>query len=355
MKALHFLALVLIGALLACVPACSTSSGKTKVAFVSNNPEEFWNIAEAGALKAGSEEPNLEVLFRKPAQGDAAIQKEVIDTLLNQNIKGIAISVIDPKNQGKYLDEIAQKVQLITVDNDAPATKRKCYIGTDNYAAGRAAGVLVKKAMPEGGVIAIFVGQLEALNAQQRRQGVLDELAGVHNATGEVYGKYRLHKTYTDQPEGPAKAKENAIAAIADLDKEEHVCFIGLWAYNPPQMLSAVADKKKLGKIKLVGFDEAEATLDGVRDGHIYGTIVQQPFEFGYQSVKMMAALARGDESKLPKDKVLHVPHLAITKNGESFEASELKAGDKTYPSEQTDGKDVETFRKNLHEMLGKK
>ena len=354
MKSLPLLYRLLVCALLACLPACS-GNGKTKVAFVSNNAEDFWIIAKAGAMKAGSEEPQIEVLFRMPAQTDAAVQKEVIDTLLNQNIKAVAISVVDPKNQGKYLDEIASRVQLLTVDNDAPETKRKCYLGTNNYEAGRTAGVMVKKAMPEGGIIAFFVGNLEALNAQERQQGVLDELAGVHNAKGPVYGKYHLHKNYTDGTDGAQKTKENAIAAIAELGTEENVCFIGLWAYNPPQILSAVKDKNKLGKIKLVAFDEMEATLDGVRDGYIYGTVVQQPFEFGYQSVKMMAALARGDESKLPKGKLLNIPHTAITKSGDSLETADIKDGDKTLPGSKTAGKEVEAFRKHLHELTGKK
>jgi ribose transport system substrate-binding protein len=356
MKFIRIAAVLFTAAALAAVPACTNNSGKTRVAFVSNNPEEFWNIVEAGARKAESEEKDIELLFQRPDPGEAARQKEVIDSLLNQNIKAISISVINPKDQAKYLDEIADRVKLLAVDNDAPNTKRKCYIGTDNYEAGRAAGAMVKKAMPEGGVIAIFVGQLEALNAQQRRQGVLDELAGVRNAPeGKTYGKYRLHKTYLDQPEGGAKAKENAVQAVNELDNEENVCFVGLWAYNPPAMLSAVKDKGKLGKIKLVGFDEMDATLDGIRDGHIYGTVVQQPFEFGYQSVKTMAALARGDESKLPKDKMVYVPHLAITNGGEPVETSGLKDGDGTYPGKKTEGKDLDSFRKRLNELMGKK
>ena len=79
-----------------------------------------------------------------------------------------------------------------------------------------------------------------------------------------------------------------------------------------------------------------------------------KPYEFGYQSVKIMAALARGDDSKVPKDKVLHIPHLAITKGGEAIQTTELKDGDKTYPGKKTDGQDVQSFRKKLHDMLGK-
>ena len=71
---------------------------------------------------------------------------------------------------------------LIAVDNDAPNSKRLCYIGTSNYEAGRAVGTLVKEALPDGGTVALFVGLTGSLNAHQRCQGVLDELAGVKGA-----------------------------------------------------------------------------------------------------------------------------------------------------------------------------
>jgi ribose transport system substrate-binding protein len=151
--------------------------GKKKIGFVSNNSAEFWTIAEAGCRKA-EKEFGVEVYFRRPRNPTAADQKEIIDDLLTKGIEGIAISVIDPVNQHDYLNEIAEKVVLITQDNDAPQTKRKLYIGTDNYRAGRVVGELVKQAMPQGGYIAIFVGQPDPINARERRQGVLDALAG---------------------------------------------------------------------------------------------------------------------------------------------------------------------------------
>jgi ribose transport system substrate-binding protein len=340
MKALRILGWLATGLLLAVPLACNRGPSKTKVAFVSNNAESFWSIAEAGTRKAAAEE-DVEVLFRKPAQGDAAQQKEHIDTVLSQGIKALAVSVIDPDNQSDYLNEIAEKVPLLTQDNDAPNTKRKCYIGTDNYGAGKAVGELIQEIMPDGGIVVLFVGDLKPLNAQQRRQGVLDQLAGVKDAKGEPgddgdkYGKYTLYRTYLDQPEGPQKAKENAVDAITKLEnKKQPICMVGLWAYNPPAILSAVKDKGKEGQIKIVGFDEDTATLQGIADGILYATVVQQPFQFGYQAVKMMAALARGDNSKVPADGIRYVPHRVITKEG---------------------GKDrvpVEKFRKELEELL---
>jgi len=343
MKPLRVFGWLVAGLLLAASMGCNRGPAKTKVAFVSNNPESFWSIAEAGTRKAAAEE-DVEVLFEKPAQNDAALQKEKIDIVMSRGIKALAVSVIDPDNQADYLNEIAEKVPLLTQDNDAPNTKRKCYIGTDNYVAGKAVGQLVQEVMPDGGLVVLFVGDLKALNARQRRQGVLDQLAGAKDAKGEEgddgekYGKYTVYRTYLDAPEGPQKAKENAVDAITKLEnKKQSICMVGLWEYNPPAILSAVKDKGKEGKIKIVGFDENTATLQGIEDGSVYATVVQQPFQFGYESVKMMAAIARGDNSKVPADGIRYVPHRVITKEG---------------------GKDrvpVEKFRKELEELLGQK
>ena len=95
---------------------------------------------------------------------------------LAKGIDGIAISPIDSVNQADLLTEISENTTLITHDSDAPDSKRLCYIGMDNYTAGRECGKLIKEAMPEGGTVMIFVGRLGQANARLRRQGVIDEL-----------------------------------------------------------------------------------------------------------------------------------------------------------------------------------
>jgi ribose transport system substrate-binding protein len=327
MRSLRLSGLLAVAAFAAVLSSCSqpnSASSKTgttkkaKVAFVSNNAFDFWTIAEAGCRKAEKELGDVELVFKKPANGTAADQKEIIDALVTQGVKSIAISVIDPKNQTDYLNRIADKVPLITQDNDAPESKRLCYIGTDNYEAGKAVGKLVKEAMPDGGTIAIFVGMIEPLNARQRKQGVLDELAGKKDADGTMYGKYKLHgSVFTDNTD-TRRAKENALNVLNAIQSEKDVCLIGLWAYNTPAMLSALKDFGGSNKksVRLVGFDENADTLEGVADGQVYGTVVQNPFGFGYESVKLMAALAAGDRSALPKDGIHYVPHRVITKNG---------------------------------------
>lgn len=157
----------------------NAGAGKPKVAFVSNNAEQFWTFAERGAEKAAVEF-GVQLVFKKPTDNSAKVQREIIQDLINSGFKGIAVSPNDSQNSAKFFkDEVVPKVVLVMTDNDLPdPTARKCYIGTHNYRAGRAAGELVKKALPKGGEIAIFVGQMDSQNAIERRQGVLDVLAG---------------------------------------------------------------------------------------------------------------------------------------------------------------------------------
>jgi len=331
MRRRNFFLLTLLALLLLPFGTVGCGKGKLKVGFVSNNSAEFWTIAEAGANKA-ARELDVECLFLRPPNGTAAEQKNIIEDLLTQDVKAIAISVNDPENQKSYLNEIAARVPLITQDNDAPDSRRLCYIGTDNYEAGKEVGKLVKQVMPKGGKIAIFVGRPDALNAQERRQGVLDELAGTKDAKGpEKFGKYTLHHPpayfdYVDQ----AKCKEQAADALTQLQNEENVCLIGLWQYNPPAIYQAVKQAGKLGKVKIVGFDEHDTTLLEIKAGNIYGTVVQNPYEFGYQSVKIMTALARGDRSVLPKNGIWHIPHRVFKQDN------------------------VEPFHNELRKLLGK-
>ena len=89
---------------------------------------------------------------------------------------------------------------------------------------------------------------------------------------------------------------------------------VGLWAYNGPTILGAVRDAGRIGKIKIVAFDEEDETLNGIKEGSIYATVVQQPFEFGYLSMKLMTRMLDGDRSQIPASKQIFVPTLAIKK-----------------------------------------
>ena len=262
-----------------------------KLAFVTNNASDYWTIVKKGVEKAEKEDPSVQVDFQLPKPPEAADQKTIVENETTKGVDGIAISPADAKNQTEMLNAAAAKSLLITQDSDAPQSNRSCYIGTDNHAAGVKLGGEIKKSLPQGGKIVVFVGSLDAQNAQDRIGGIEEALKG-SNVT--------IIDKRTDGADH-AKAKSN----VADiLVKDPDVAgLVGIWSYNGPAILSAVQDANKVGKVKILCFDEEPNTLSGVQSGAIDATIVQNPYEFGYQGVQMMAKYLRGDKSVFPANK----------------------------------------------------
>jgi ribose transport system substrate-binding protein len=147
-----------------------------KLAFVTNNPSGFWKIAAAGVHKY-EQEGKVQVDIKMPPNGTPEDQNQILENLAAQGYDAIAVSVIAPDDQTPVLDRVAQKTNLITFDSDAPKSKRLLYIGTNNYDAGKMLGGEIKKLLPKGGKLAVFVGTLAADNAAQRLKGIQDEVA----------------------------------------------------------------------------------------------------------------------------------------------------------------------------------
>ncbi len=317
-------------------PASPASAGsppaatgkKKRVAFVSNGVAAFWTIAETGVKHAG-EKFGLDVSVHMPAGIED--QKTMVEDLITRGVDGIAISPIDPSNQTEILNKAAARTKLITHDSDAPDSNRMLYIGMDNYTAGRMCGQLVKEALPKGGKLMIFIGRLEQDNARRRRQGVIDEVLGRsvdpkrYDPPDQVLtgNGFTILGTLTDQFDR-AKGKANAEDTLAR--HTDLAAMVGLFGYNPPLLIEALDRAGKLGKVKLIAFDEADETLDGIQKGVVYGTVVQNPYLYGYRSVELLGELAKGTPGVVPESKFIDIPARQIRKDNVDEFWSDLKA-----------------------------
>jgi len=281
----------------------NAAATKRRIAFVTNNAADFWTIARRGTEKAGTELANVDVEFRIPADGTAAEQRRIVDDLLTKGVAAFAISPVDPANQTQMINDAATKALVITQDSDASASNRAFYIGTDNRAAGKQAGDMIKEVLPAGGKIMLFVGKLDAQNAQERIQGIKDAIAGT---------KIEIIDVRTDDTD-QVRAKANVADTI--VKHPDIAALVGLWAYNGPAILNALKEANKAGKIQVVCFDEDDQTLSGIKEGAIHGTVVQQPFEFGYQAIVLMNKILDGDRSVIPDSKRMFVPTLVVKKD----------------------------------------
>jgi ribose transport system substrate-binding protein len=287
---------------------------KKALVFVVNGASDFWKLAEAGVKKAQGELPGYDLQFKYPEQAAAAVQQRLMDDLVAAGVSAIMVSAVDPKTSTSALNRIGGQIPLFTTDSDAPDTNRIAYIGSSNTAAGRQAGAIALKALPEGGKCIGFVGLPGADNARERIDGMKEVIAGSRVELVDVRGD--------DIDMTRAKRNvEDALAANPDID-----CMVGFYSYNPPRIYEVLKESGKLGEVVIIAFDEDPITLGGVREGTIAATVVQQPFEWGYQGMKLMAAYLEGDRSTIPGDKLVIVPTKIIDQsNVDGFEA-ELKA-----------------------------
>lgn len=288
------------------------------VAFITNTTSNFWTIARKGCEKADAEITDVTVVFKTTNTGTTDEQNRHIRDALNRDeADAIAISPIDSGGQKALINEAAKRALVITQDSDAPDTDRALYLGADNRAAGRQAGELIKRALPQGGKIMVFVGRSEVQNARERFEGLKESLQG---------SKVEIIDLMTDDA-NPTRARENAYQTAKKYP--DLAGMVGLWSYNGPAILQALRPEKKLGTIKVVCFDDEPETLAAIEAGEIYGTVAQQPFEYGYQTVQMAGKILRGDRSTVPDNKTILIPTVVIQQ------------------------KDVDEYTKKMNQLLG--
>jgi ribose transport system substrate-binding protein len=303
-----------VAAALLGLAGASQSQGKKTLAFVVNGASDFWKAAEAGVKKAQGELPNYTLVFKYPEQSSAAIQTRIMDDLVAAGVAGIMVSAVDPKTMGDALNRVGGQVALFTTDSDAPNSKRIVYIGSSNVDAGKQAGQLMLKALPNGGKCMGFVGLPGADNARERIEGVKETIKG---------SKIELVDVRADDID-QTRAKRNVEDTITA--RPEINCMVGFYSYNTPRIYEALKEAGKIGKVTIIGFDEDAITLGGVKEGTIVGTVVQQPYEWGYQGMKDMAKYLEGDKSFIPANKLIIVPTKIIDKSNVDAFWTELKA-----------------------------
>jgi ribose transport system substrate-binding protein len=306
---------VAILAAVAAVSSVAQAQDKPEIAFVVNGPSDFWKITEAAVARAQKDLPDVTLTFKYPESADSAVQRRMLDDLVASGVDAIAVSVVDPPTATDVLDRIAGQIPVFTFDSDATQSKRIAYVGSSNVALGRNAGELMKAAMAgKTGKCVGFVGLPGADNAKERLQGYNEAVAGTGLEITDVRGDD------IDQTRARANVDDILVA------QPDVTCMVGFYSYHPPRIYEALRDAGKLGTITVVGFDEDPITLGAVKEGSFAGTVVQQPYEWGYQGSKLMANYLKGDKSGIPADGIIIIPGLSITtENVDAFQ-SDLQA-----------------------------
>ncbi len=266
-------------ALVAAMKGKSLSSVDTWM--VVNILAAYWVAGKQGDARA-AKELGIAAHFEGPSQGQLAKQVSMFNTLAATGATGYFTSVIDPVSEGAIINKaVAKGIDVVAIDSPVPAKNAKTFtfIGTPNVTAGFAAGEAMKKALPNGGDVAILVGSLTATNVIQRTAGFKQAIKGSN-----------INVIATENDNGvAATAATNASTVIAS-----HPSLKGIYAeysYEGPAAAVAVQTKGDIGKISVVADDNEPGTITGLQNGAIVASILQQPFMQGYLGAYVTAAM----------------------------------------------------------------
>jgi ribose transport system substrate-binding protein len=214
-------------------------------------------------------------------------------------LDGVALSPLDADGQTHLINRILREKKVVTFDSDAPLSDRQSYIGTSNIAAGSLCARMVRQALPEGGKIVVLLSNLTKDNMKDRQSGFQESLGQNVVAAGadRPSPSYEVVDYLLDNGDDERCAVNirEAVAKHADLS-----CLVGMNAHHGAVLVIVLKEAGKLGKIKLITFDDEEATLRGVEDGYVFATIAQDPYKYGYEAVNTLASLCRGGGNALP-------------------------------------------------------
>jgi ribose transport system substrate-binding protein len=272
-----------------------------KLALVTNARTPFWNLAQKGVVKFEQESGTKVELFI-PQNGRMEEQKQILDELASKGYHGVMISVVKPAEQVPILNQLADRMNLITVDSDAPLSQRLAFVGPNQQDAGVAAGMAIVRLLPRGGKVAVFAGEMTAENVVARLRGIKSTIEG-RNIEIVSLKEDRASRT---------KAKEQVqevLNVTTNLD-----LLVGLWSYNGPVIRDVLKERGLAGRIKVVAFDEEEGTLQGIEEGTIDSSVALTPFDFGYLGARLLHDLARKGESAIPPNNEINTGFILITR-----------------------------------------
>jgi ribose transport system substrate-binding protein len=262
-------------------PGCGREEARYGLLGKSVGP--YWDVVKKGAEDAGKE-LGVKVTVFMPQKEDIPRQVETVETWISMGYKGIAVAPSDPEALVAPINLAMEKgIPTITIDTDSPNSKRSCYIGTDNYTAGRVAGEEMAEILGGKGKVAIATGSLTAMNSLERMRGFEDAI--------KEYPEIEIIEPILCDNEETSRAVELAETAL--LNNPDLDAFFGVYAFNGPSAAKAVKAAGKKGKVHIVSFDVTDEHLYLINEGLIDATIAQKQYLMGYEGVKILHNMNR--------------------------------------------------------------
>ena len=262
-------------AIASCAPNPHNSK-ETYILVTANTKIPYWQAALAGLTRAGKE-MRVTVDMVGPNRYDPKAEREALQNATSEKPSGILISVTDAKLLTADIDSaIQQGIPVITMDSDAPTSKRLFFIGSDNYSIGKQGGELLVKMLNGKGNVVMFTypNQNNLIERQHGYEGAFESHPGIKvtqaiDIQGDPAIAYHTAKDLLG-----AKAKVDA--------------FVCLEAVACPEVGEVISETNMTGKVSIMAMDTDQRTLKWIQQGLVAATIAQRPYTMAYLGVKLL-------------------------------------------------------------------
>ena len=277
----------------------SATEAPRRFIFITNGDDPYFDVLNAG-LQAGAKkfalvDKGFEVVMEKnnaTAQGQIDRLRQLVT---QADVAGVAISVIQAENIAivEEMKRLTDKgVPVITVDGDINqklfSDGRPYYIGTDNSIAGRLLGTAGKRVLESRGVtegeFIQFTGFTDNDNARARMNGCRDAIGASYSEVDRMADSF-----------DHSRARDNVRTAL--VNHPDVKALVGIWAYNAPAIAEVVAERGVRDQVSIFTFDAAAQAIEHMANGNIDCMIVQNPFQMGIQTVRLLLAMQEGQDA----------------------------------------------------------
>jgi ribose transport system substrate-binding protein len=286
---LFSLSLSLVG--LAILSSCGSAhdSDEHYVFIAANTKVAYWQTAVAGFERAG-EQLKVKVTESGPETYDPKAEQEALDDAIHQKVTGILLAVTDPGMlQNSINNAIAAGIPVITLDSDAPVSKRLFFIGTNNYEVGMAGGKRLAKELKGKGNVVVFTMPSQP-NLQDRLRGYKDALAN----TG-------IKITQEIDIQGDPRVAFDKTEAMLGKEKDQVQAFVCLEAQSGREVADVLDRSHVKGKV-VMAMDTDPKTLDWITKDGIVATISQKPYTMAFVGLQMLDTLHHHKPAALDAD-----------------------------------------------------
>ncbi|HMF75529.1 MAG TPA: substrate-binding domain-containing protein [Bryobacteraceae bacterium] len=238
----------------------------------------YWQAAAQGLSHAAAE-MKVKSEVQGPDEHDAQGEHDAFRRAIAEKPSGILVSASDAAVLTPDINAaIDQGIPVITIDSDAPESKRLFFVGTDNYNAGLLGGKLTAKLLGGKGNVAFFT---------MDQPNLKDRLHGYQSAFADHTDVKIMQTTDTN---GNSDVAFDTTKKLID-SKAKVDAFVCLEAIACSAVADVVNRAGMGGKMTIVAMDTDPSTIDWINKGVISATIAQKPYTMAYYGTKLLADL----------------------------------------------------------------